>query len=161
MPYPVCSKCVGWKYLCGQCQKKYESGALTSHDVEASRAFHSLIGDALILKHAVSTKEDVVLVVSREDVGKAIGASGVNLKKLAEAFRKPVKVVGDGDFREVAEAIIAPAQVKSINTVFGKHGEILRVHVDRRDVPRLRHTVDDTQKLLTSLVGASAELVFD
>lgn len=161
MPYPVCGKCVSWKFLCVECEKKYADGILNIHEVEVSRLLYSLAGDALSLKHVVSTKDEVVLVVAAEDVGKAIGASGRNIRKLSAVFQKPVKVVGDGDLKDVCEAIIAPAPVKSINKAFGQNGETVKVHIAKEDISRLRHTPDDIQKLLSSITDKPSELVFD
>jgi transcription antitermination factor NusA-like protein len=161
MPYPVCEKCVGWRFLCDRCQRAYESGELSLSEIEISRILYSLNEDSITVRHAVETSDDVIIVVSAGDVGKAIGPSGSNAKKISEIFGKTAKFVGDGDFRELAQTIIAPARVKSINTVFGVGVETIRVHADKADIPRLRHNPDDTEKILNCVTNKKAELVFD
>ncbi len=158
---PICRSCAKSKYLCRTCQQKYDLSQITPLEVEASKILYGLFGDDMCLRHAVETSDGVVVVVAAGDVGKVIGEGGRSLRTLSEALGKSVRVIGDGDFADVAKALIAPARVKSITQVHSGGAEKLRVHVNENDLRLLRMNPVDLGKLVASVTDKAVELLFD
>ena len=162
MAMPVCPKCASGKYLCPRCQSEFDQGHISEYDVEAARALHRIFGPEANFKRAVDTPGHVIIVVKADDVGAVIGRGGGNLKRLAEALGKPVKIVGDGSVKEMAEAFIAPARVKGINEVLEPSGvKKTRVHMAKADRHLLRMDLEALRRLISAVSEEKVEVLLD
>jgi len=162
MAMPVCPKCAQGKYLCPRCQREFDQGRISEYDVEAARAMHGIFGPEADFKKAVDTPSHVIIVVKADDVGTVIGKGGGNIKRLAEALEKPIKIVGDGSVKEMAEAFIAPAKVNGINEVLEPNGvKKTRVHIAKADRPLLRMDLEALRKLISAVSDEKVEVLLD
>ncbi|MFH1055340.1 MAG: KH domain-containing protein [Candidatus Altiarchaeota archaeon] len=162
MPLPICAGCAKSRFLCKDCQTRLDTGIVNVLDVEASRVFHELFGIEGNLIKAVDTENQAIILVKSTDVGRVIGKGGANIKTLSERLKRHVKIVGDGSFKEMAEALLAPARVRGINEVFQPDGgKTIRVRIDSSDRDRLRMGLDDMRKLMSAATKERVELAFD
>lgn len=161
MSFPVCSVCAKNLYLCVDCQRKYDSGQLTSYDVDVSRQLFNLMGDSIGFKKAIDADGILIIVCDSSEVGKIIGLSGENIKKISNFFNMKVKIIGGGDFEEVTKSLIAPAHVKSINSVFSNGQQGYRVHIAQNDMDLLRISSKNLKMLIQTVTDSEVELIFD
>jgi len=67
-----------------------------------------------------------------------------------------------GDMRETIYDLIAPARVTGINTVYKPDGSIIqRVRINKKDKHKLRMSLEDITKLVSSLMGDKVEITFE
>jgi len=162
MDLPVCEVCAKSPILCSDCEKKLSDGVINEYDVEVSRVLYELFADDARLTRAIETQDYVVLLTKSEDVGSVIGEGGLNIQMISERLGRSVRVVGEGDFENMVKAFIAPARVKSINTVYRPRArKSVRVRIKRGDRGKLRNTLDDLGKLISSISDVDVELAFD
>jgi transcription antitermination factor NusA-like protein len=162
MPTPICAKCSSSKYLCSVCQGRYDAGQITAYDIEVSRMLYGLLGEKASFRKIVDTSDHLVLVTDGESVGDIIGLQGSTIRKIEEILGRKFKVVGEGDVMDVAQALIAPAKVKHINPVYLQGAmDKVRVHVEKQDKGRLRHSEEDLAKMISYATDKRIELVFD
>ncbi len=161
MRLPVCGRCAESQILCPECEGKLSAGAINEFDVEVSRTLYELFGDSACFTRAFDTADHVIVLTEQDEVGNLIGREGVNARTIMERVGKPVKVVSESEFDETVKAFIAPARVKSINTVHRPGGESIRVRVEAGDRRRLRMNVEDLRALVSGLTDSQVELVFD
>jgi N utilization substance protein A len=61
-------------------------------------------------------EEQVIFVVNENEIGKAIGKQGINVKKISNIIKKPIKIVEfSQDVLQFIKNFIYPLQVKEIN----------------------------------------------
>lgn len=162
MPSPICDICTKTGVLCSACEKKLQENRITKLEVELSQMLYTLTGGEARLEGAIELGDMVIALVKKEDIGRAIGKNGVNIRKMSQKTRKQVRVVGTGDIREAIHDFIAPARVKGINRVYRPDQlELQRVRIDARDKDRLRMKTEDIRKILETLASAPVELVFE
>lgn len=158
----ICDVCAKTGVLCSACEKKLQENRITMLDVELSQMLYKLTGGEARLEGAIDIGGVVIALVKKEDIGKAIGKNGVNIRKLSQKVKKEVRVVGAGDMREAIHDFIAPARVRGVNRVYLPDStELQRVRIDATDKDKLRMKTEDIKKILETLAGTPVELVFE
>ena len=102
---------------------------LNNDDLKALNTFDSLTGvsaaDVLITEHAV------VFLVSKEDMGKAIGTKGANITRVRQAFGRQVLVFEDNaDMEQFLRSLFAPIPITNINVHEKMNSKTVYVTVD-------------------------------
>jgi transcription antitermination factor NusA-like protein len=162
MALPVCKICAKNRVLCAACEGKLSEGRINEFDVEVSRILYELFGDETNFTRAVNTENYVVILTAADEVGRIIGKGGRNIRVISERLGKQVRVVGEGDFEEMVRAFVAPARVRSINTLYRPDGSTaVRIRVDKTDKNKLRISSGDLMKVISGITDKDIELTFD
>jgi transcription antitermination factor NusA-like protein len=154
-PLKICKICVKNDILCSACGRKLEKGEISHHDVKISRFLDSIYEGASFLK-SFEAGGKVYVIVNEPDMGKIIGKSGKNVKKLGEMLGKDVKVLQKEDEKRMIEkAFNVP--VNGINKVYGQN-EFYRVRIDKKAKRKFKEGFGSA---IESIIGSKAEIVFE
>lgn len=158
MSLPICDICATSGVLCGACEKKLTDGKVSGIEVELSKILVK-IDDELNFESAIELGGNVVILAKKENIGKLIGKNGATIKQISSSIGKQIRVIGTGDLKDTIHDFIAPARVKSINKVYQPAGKIIqRVRIDKRDENKLRMSIEDMNKLISSLTDDDIEI---
>lgn len=133
-------------------------GTLTQTGVEVLRFLYQL-SDAIsnledVEIERIITDSNVILILTAEgDAPKVVGNRGRVVKKIAEEFERPVRIIEDTTPREIAEGILSPVEVKRVNTVYKKEGEAKKVVIGEDDLRRVPFSPARFQELTKELAG--------
>ncbi len=79
----------------------------------------------------VKSENEVIFVVQKGDLGRAIGKQGANIERLRKSFGKEVGIVEDSDdSKEFLKNLFYPVQVKSIQESDASGKRVAVVSVD-------------------------------
>ena len=159
---PICDICAKTGVLCGACETKLEKGEITPLDVELSGILYNLGEGEVGFEKAIDTGDNVIIVTDKEAVGKVIGKSGNNIKKLSKQLGKKVQVIGTGKLGELIDDFMAPTRVLGVNTVFKPDGStVQKVRISKMEKDKLNIEIGTMQNLIRSLTGDNIEIVFE
>ncbi|HIE34032.1 MAG TPA: transcription elongation factor NusA [Candidatus Altiarchaeales archaeon] len=162
MTLPICNICAKTGVLCSACESKLEEGKISELDVELSKILFKLGDGEIGFERAIDTKNFIVILTKKENVGKIIGKSGDNIRQLSRNFGKQIRVIGTGDLNEMIYDFIAPARIISVNTVYKPNGTTLqRVRINKKDRKKLRMSIKEIEKLISSLTNSNVEISFE
>ncbi|HEX54664.1 MAG: transcription elongation factor NusA [Candidatus Altiarchaeales archaeon] len=162
MTLPICNICAKTGVLCSVCESKLESGKISELDVELSKILYKLGKGEIGFERAIDTKNFIVILTRKENVGKIIGKSGDNIRQLSKKFGKQIRVIGTDDLNEMIYDFVAPGRIISINTVYKPDGSVIqRVRINKRDRKKLRMGIDEIEKLISSLTNSNVEISFE
>ena len=162
MTLPICNICAKTGVLCSACESKLEEGKISELDVELSKILFKLGNGEIGFERAIDTKNFIVILTKKENVGKIIGKSGDNIRQLSKNFGKQIRVIGTGDLNEMIYDFIAPARIISVNTVYKPDGTTLqRVRINKKDRKKLRMGIKEIEKLISSLTNSNVEISFE
>jgi len=162
MTLPICEICAKTGVLCPACEAKLEAGKITEVDVELSKQLFELSQGEIGFERAIETKNNVIILAKKEDVGRIIGKGGDNIRKLSQQLGRQVKVVGTGNIEDTIYDLIAPARVAGINTVYKPDGSTgQRVRIDPNDKEKLRIDLKDMERLVSSIARNPVEITFE
>jgi len=159
---PICDICAKTGVLCGACETKLEKGEITSLDVELSGILYKLGEGEIGFEKAIDTGDNIIIITEKEAVGKVIGKSGNNIKKLSKQLCKKVQVIGTGKLGELIDDFMAPTRVLGVNTVFKPDGStVQKVRISKMEKDKLNIEVETMQNLIRSLTGDNVEIIFE
>lgn len=163
---PICQVCLGNDILCSGCRSKLEKGEITDADIEVSRLIHQLAQDMpslrnITIKKVYRTTNSYVILAGEGDASKIVGKNGKGVKKISKRLNSSISIVEDkNDPEEIAKRLIAPAEVKSINTVFKPEGEEEKLIVDEDDKNRVSLSKEEFKEVLNKITGNDFSLAF-
>jgi len=158
---PICNICAKTGVLCSVCESKLNENKISELDIELSLELYK-IDNEISFERAIDTKNFIVILTNKRDVGKIIGKDGAHIRELSKKFRKQIRVIGTGDLRDTINDFIAPAHIRGINIVYKLDGtKIRRIKVDKKDIEKLRMDVKDIERLITSLTDNPVEINFE
>jgi transcription antitermination factor NusA-like protein len=162
MSLPICTICAKTGVLCSVCEEKLKDGRISELDVELSKILYKLGKGEIGFDRAIDTKKFIIVLTQKENIGKIIGKSGDNIRQLSKDLGKQIRVIGTGDLQETIYDFVAPARILSINTVYKPDGTTLRrVRINRKDRKKLRMSLKEIEKLITSLTNDNVEISFE
>lgn len=162
MSLPICGDCARTGLLCPECERKFREREITEIDVELSRILHKLTSGDVGFKQAVDTRDGVIVLAEKKDVGKLIGVDGSTIKTLLEELGKDIKVIGLDDRDEMIRHLVAPAVVKSINEVYKPDGLVTyKVRINRMDENKLRMSLCDVTRIASSAADTEVDFELD
>ncbi|MFA6022523.1 MAG: hypothetical protein WC781_00370 [Candidatus Pacearchaeota archaeon] len=105
-------------------------------------------------KHCFVYNSNVIFIVSENNLSKAIGENGRNIKKMSEIINRKVKVVNAplslGDAEKFISTIIYPAQMKSVEIKdnfliinAGQQNKAMLIGRNKARFEEMRHIVKD------------------
>lgn len=161
MTLPICDICAKTGVLCSTCESKLQEGKISELDVKLSGLLYELGKSEIGFERAIDTKNFIIVLTKKEDVGKIIGRGGDNIRFLSEKLEKQLRVIGTGDLEDTIYDFVAPARITSINTVYRLDGStIKRVRIDKKDKEKLRMDLEEIKKLIASLADDNIEIIF-
>ncbi|MCK4492248.1 MAG: KH domain-containing protein [Candidatus Altiarchaeales archaeon] len=161
MTLPICDICAKTGVLCSTCESKLQEGRISELDVKLSGLLYGLGKSEIGFERAIDTKNFIIVLTRKEDVGKIIGRGGDSIRFLSEKLEKQLRVIGTGDLEQTIYDFVAPARITSINTVYRLDGStIKRVRIDKRDKKKLRMDLEEIKKLIASLADDNIEIIF-
>ena len=76
----------------------------------------------------------LIFVVNKEEVGRAVGRKGSNIRKLKKVMGRDIEVVAEGStLEEMARNSVAPARVTHVRTAKTGGKTTVYIHVDSKD----------------------------
>ena len=162
MTLPICAICAKTSVLCSACESKLQKGKISELDVELSKILYELGGEEIGFDRAIDAENFVVIITQKKDIGKIIGKSGANIRMLSNKLGKQVRVISRGDLKDTIYDFVAPARIIGINTVFKADGStIQRVRINKKDKGKLRMSIDEIRKIISSLSDDEIEIAFE
>jgi len=161
MALPICEICAKTGVLCSACESKLQNRKISETDVELSKILYELSQD-VGFDHAIDTENFIIVLTSKDQIGKFIGKSGDNIRLLSNKLGKQLRVIGRGSLEETIYDFVAPARILGINTVYRPDGStIRRVRIRGKDKKKLRMSLDEIEKLIKSLTDDEIEILFE
>ncbi len=162
MALPICNICAKTGVLCSSCESKLKEGRISELDVELSKILYKIGKGEIGFEKSLDTKDFVIILAKKEDIGKIIGKNGVNIRQLSSKLNKQVRVIGTGNLEDTIYDFVAPARILGINTVYRPDNTtIKRVRINKKDKKKLRMKIEEIQKLISSLTDSVIEISFD
>ncbi|MBN2014776.1 MAG: KH domain-containing protein [Candidatus Altiarchaeota archaeon] len=162
MTLPICAICAKTGVLCNVCEERLKEGKISELDVELSKILYNLGKSEIGFDRAIDTKKFIIILTKKDNIGKIIGKSGDNIRKLSKDLGKQVRVISTGDLEETIYDFVAPARILSINTVYKPDGTTLqRVRINKKDKKKLRMSLKEIEKLIASLTNDKVEISFE
>jgi len=166
MQSTVCEVCLKSKILCNACQSKLENGLVTEEEVEIARYIYKLsekmksIKDVEILR--IIDSNVLVIITGRGDAPKLVGKAGSVVKKIANRFKKPIRILEEASsFKDFVEELIFPAPVNGINTLYRNNEEIIRIRIPAMQKNHLLLNPESFSQIISNFYNKKAELVFE
>ena len=147
----LCAVCIKSDILCSGCSKKLEKGEITKTDIDISRAL-TKAGVVADYVRVVEDAKSIIMIVEQKDIGTIIGRAGKNTKQLTQMLRKEVRIIENGNKRQMIEKIVR-SPIIGINIVYaGREKYRIRMHRTKQRV---------STELLSAILGKSVEVVFE
>ena len=162
MSLPICTICAKTGILCNVCEENLKKGNISELDVELSHILYKLGDGSIGFERAIDTKKFIIILTKKENIGKIIGKSGENIRKLSKDLGKQVRVISTGDLQETIYDFIAPARITAINTVYLPDGsKMQRVRINPKDKNKLRMSIKEIETLIASLNKDKIEILLE
>jgi len=143
-----------------------EQGLMTADEVEIARYIYRLsdkmksIRDVKVLK--IINSDALIIVTGRGDAPKLVGKSGAVVKKIAQRFKKSIRILEESsNFEDFVEELIFPTPVNGINTLYRNNEEIIRIRVPAVQRNHLLLKPESFSKIISSFYNKKAELIFE
>ncbi len=159
---PICSLCAKSGVLCNSCEKKLEEGKISGVDVELSKLLYQLGKGEIGFERAIDTKNFLIVLAEKGQVGKIIGKSGKNIKFLSKKFKKPVRVIGTESLRKMIYDFVYPAKILGIGLVYKEDGSTnYKVTIDKADKKKLRMKLGEIKEVVSSISDSEIDITLE
>lgn len=92
----------------------------------------AVVKDCIVIPGKMGVRDKVIFLVLKEDVGKAIGRNGENVKVLKEKLQKTIDIIGfSEDLKEFIQNILNTSKVRNVEireNISGKKTIIITVN---------------------------------
>ncbi|MCC6017606.1 MAG: transcription elongation factor NusA [archaeon YNP-WB-040] len=165
MNLPICIICLRSGILCKSCQSKLDSGEIEDIDIQISKLFLELENRFPELRNstfykAVNADDTIILLVGS---GGKIPKTTWNKIALTMKHKlgKNVKIVEKTmSIRQLAEQILFPVKVKSVNTIWLPDGSCENhVKISKTDTSRLKFSKDVAEKILSRFIKENIRII--
>ena len=164
MKYPLDKICIKSGVYCSSCQRKIDSGEVTSDDIEVLKALIELEDKLKFMKKgefvkAVNLKDKSIVFVRNEFT---VEEKKQLEEELSSLLDKKVRVVEYiGDLKKLIEQILYPATLYGINRVWITGGsEIIKIRVSRRDKKFIKDK-EEYEELIAKIFNTQVKIVFE
>jgi len=161
MDTPICAICAKTGVLCSACENKLQKGQISELDVEVSKIFHEAGIEGAGFERVIETKDHVIILTKKENIGKIIGKGGETIRMISKKLGKRVRAIGTESLQDTIYDFVAPAQISSINTVYMPDGrKVKRIKINKNERKKLRMEPQEIEKLVCSLTTDKIEIIF-
>jgi len=140
MKAPVCMQCADSGLLCPACNSRMEKGEITQRDVDISRTFYKLERKGIIpdfeFKKSVELG-DFVLILAAGNIAPLIGKGGRIVRLVSDEIGTKVRIVGDGDMKQMTQDLVFPARVLGLNILHTEKGAQYKIVLSIKDKNKL------------------------
>jgi transcription antitermination factor NusA-like protein len=134
--------------------------------VEIARYIYKLsdkmksIRNVTLLK--IINSDALIIVTGRGDAPKLVGKAGSVVKKIAQRFKKSIRILEESsNFEDFVEELIFPMTVNGINTLYRNNEEIIRIRIPAVQKNHLLLKPESFSKIISSFYNKKAELIFE
>jgi hypothetical protein len=164
---PACQTCVNSGFLCSSCQEKLDEGEITEFELDLAKDLIQLEenGKFEFLKEisfykAIDYEDVVILVVGNKDKIK-ITSELISWIKETYEIDEIILIEKTDNPRPVAESLIAPYKLVSLNEIFLATGDIqFRVVLSIEDKDKILFTKEELEDLILELTGNITRVEF-
>lgn len=165
MNLPLCLICIKSGILCKSCQNKLDSGEIDELDIKISKILLELENKFPELKDATFYKamaiDDTIMILVKS--GGRLSKSTWNriTLKIKDKLNKNVKVIEKAaSIRQLAEQILSPIKVKSVNTLWLPDGTCENyIKISKSELIRLGMNKDIIEKVLSKFTKEVIRIV--
>lgn len=166
MQAPICEVCLKSNILCSACKNKLDKGSITNDEIEVARYLYNLSGKMKSIRDVkilgIVNRDALIIITGRGDAPKLVGKSGSVVKKIANKFKKSVRILEEAsNFEEFVEELIFPAPVNGINTLYRNNEEIIRIRIPAVQKNHLLIKPESFSEIISNFYNKKAELVFE
>ena len=165
MEAPLCEICLKSDMLCPGCAEKIERGLISDEDVNVARIIYKISQEHKSLQdlnfsRTISTKDLLLIVVSKGEVENFVKKSGKLIKILSKKLKKRVRVMEEtNDLKDLARDLLRPARVLGINVLYCVDGDQrFNISLERNVSRKLPTSKNELEKLLESFSGKKVSL---
>ena len=149
---PICALCAKSGVLCNACEAKLQEGKISGLDVELAKILYKIGEGGLGFERGIDTKNFIIILAKKDQVGKIIGKGGKNIKLLSKKFKKPVRVIGTDSLQKMVYDFVYPAKILGIGLVYEEDGSTrYKVTIDKRDKNKLRMNIGEIKEIISSI----------
>lgn len=157
---PICNICAKTRTLCASCETRLKNGEISDLDVKIAEIVYDLGKGDFGFEKAVDVGNFVVILTQKEDMGKIIGPSGENLRKIEKSIGKRIKIIRASSVEEVIYSLISPANIASTSRLYKTNGSIIkRIIINKNDADKLKMDVSSIKKIVSNLMHTDVEIV--
>jgi hypothetical protein len=164
---PACQTCVNSGFLCSSCQAKLDEGEITEFELDLAKDLLELeengkfefLKDVSFYK-AIDYEDVVILVVGSRDKLK-ITPELISWIQETYEIDQVILIEKTKNPRPVAEALMAPYKLISLNEIFLATGDIqFRVILSMEDKDKILFTKEELEELILELTGNITRVEF-
>lgn len=166
MQTPICEVCLKSNILCNSCQSKMDEGLLNEDEIEVARYIYKLsekmksIRDVKLLR--IINSDVLIIVTGRGDAPKLVGKAGSVVKKIANRFKKSIRILEEAsNLEDFVEELIFPTQINGINTLYRDNEEIMRIRIPAVQKNHLLLKPESFSKIMSNFYNKKVELIFE
>ena len=166
MQTPICEVCLRSDILCSACQDKLDKGIIDNKEIEVARYIYNLSEKMKSIRDikisGIINSDALIIITGRGDAPKLVGKAGSVVKKIANRFKKSVRILEEvSKLEEFVEELIFPAPVNGINTLYRNNEEIIRIRVPAVQKNHLLIKPENFSEIISNFYNKKAELVFE
>lgn len=163
MKAPVCEQCAGSGLLCPACTKKIEQHEISKTDIDIARVLYKIEKKSVVmdfeLKKSVQL-DGFILVLAAGNIAPLIGKGGRIVRLISEEIGKKVRIVAEGDFKDMIQDLVFPARVHGVNILHSQEGEEYKVFLSYKDKSKLVLDDDALQKAMNYLAKSRVDIKY-
>lgn len=95
---------------------------------------YAITGVDLVKTHDI---DSFIIIVGRGKISGMIGREGRNIRLMSSEFKKKVRIIKEGDVRQMVADLVSPARITGVNVLYTSEGEKFKVVIpssDRRKI---------------------------
>jgi len=162
---PLCLICIKSGILCKSCQSKLDSGEIDHLDIKISKIFLELENKFPELKSSTFYKaidvNDTVMILVSGKVSKSTW-NKVALK-IKDKINKNIRIIEkSASIRHLAEQILSPIRVKSVNTIWLPDGSCeIYIKLSKSELSKLRISKEVVENVLSKFTKEVIRIVLE
>ena len=167
---PACITCINSGFLCNSCQEKLDTGKLTGFELDLAKDLIKLeennqekfgyLKDVCFYK-AIDYEDVVIMVVGNGDKLR-VTQELVDWIKEKHEIETLILVENTKKVRSVAESLISPSKLLSLNEIFLATGDIeFKAVIRDDDKENILFTEEELEELILELTGKVTRIDFN
>jgi len=166
MKFPICEICLKNDILCNGCATKIGEQLIKLDEIKIFRILNKLAKKYEPLKdarvdRAVDSSKMLLIMTDKENASKIIGKNGGMVKRLSKDLGKQIRVVsGISTLEAFVGEIFHTFPILGMNVIYGEK-DVYRVRISSNDQNKLPIEPEKFSKIVNSMFGIDAEIVFE
>ena len=166
MRFPICNVCLKSEILCSACSERISELGISKEEIEMYRKLYKALKGEKTLKDLeikrIVGKNFIFIITKRGDAPKLIGKGGRIVKKIANVFKKPIRILEEPlDLRDFANNVFFTVPILGINIEYKPYEEIYKIRIPKSERAKLPLSSDTFANLSNSLLNLKVDVVFE